>query len=79
MEENLGRIGTILTKFMLVQMIATTFETDKDITIEGSNYLQENILFLFQMEKNGPIIFNKVSQTMGFINTKQEDDQLRLL
>jgi hypothetical protein len=30
---------------------ATTFETDKDLTIEGSNYRQEHIFFVIPSEK----------------------------
>lgn len=58
---------------------ATTFETDKDITINGSKLSagKYSLFTLFQ-GKNVTVIFNKVAEQWGAFKYKVEDDALRI-
>ncbi|MBB1194345.1 DUF2911 domain-containing protein [Flavobacterium sp. SOK18b] len=59
---------------------ATTFETDKDITVEGSKLpAGKYSFFIIPNEKECTIIFNKVAKQWGAYKYKQEDDQLRVV
>lgn len=58
---------------------ATTFETDKTLTIEGKQ-LPAGIysFFVIPNEKESVIIFNKVSKQWGAYDYKESSDQLRV-
>nr|WP_314840404.1 DUF2911 domain-containing protein [uncultured Flavobacterium sp.] len=59
---------------------ATTFETDKDLTVEGSKLpAGKYSFFIIPNEKECTIIFNKVAKQWGAYKYKQEDDQLRVV
>jgi hypothetical protein len=59
---------------------ATTFETDKDITVQGSKLpAGKYSFFIIPNEKECTIIFNKVAKQWGAYKYKQEDDQLRVV
>jgi hypothetical protein len=59
---------------------ATTFETDKDLTVEGSKLpAGKYSFFIIPNGKECTIIFNKVAKQWGAYKYKQEDDQLRVV
>ncbi|QZK90389.1 Protein of unknown function (DUF2911) [Flavobacterium tiangeerense] len=59
---------------------ATTFETDKDLTVEGSKLPAGKYSFFIIPNGNEcTIIFNKVAKQWGAYKYKQEDDQLRVV
>jgi hypothetical protein len=59
---------------------ATTFETDKDLTVEGANLpAGKYSFFIIPNAKECTIIFNKVAKQWGAYKYKQEDDQLRVI
>lgn len=58
---------------------ATTFQTDKDITIDGSKLAAGKYsLFTIFAGKNVTVIFNKVAEQWGAFKYKMEDDALRI-
>lgn len=58
---------------------ATTFETDKDITIEGSKLPSGKYsFFVIPNEKNCVLIFNKEAKQWGAYKYKESEDQLRV-
>jgi len=58
---------------------ATTFETDKDLTIEGSKLpAGKYSLFVIPNEKECIIIFNKVAKQWGAYKYDKKEDQLRV-
>lgn len=58
---------------------ATTFETDKDLTIEGSKLpAGKYSFFVIPSEKECIIIFNKKAKQWGAYDYKEKDDQLRV-
>ena len=58
---------------------ATTFETDKDLTIEGSKLpAGKYSFFVIPNEKECVIIFNKEAKQWGAYKYKEKDDQLRV-
>lgn len=58
---------------------ATTFETDKDLTIEGSKLPAGRYsFFVIPNEKECIIIFNKKAKQWGAYDYKEKDDQLRV-
>ena len=59
---------------------ATTFETDKDLTIEGSKLpAGKYSFFIIPNDKECTIIFNKVAKQWGAYKYKQDEDQLRVV
>jgi Protein of unknown function (DUF2911) len=58
---------------------ATTFETDKDITVEGKALpAGKYALFTLADGDNWTIIFNKIWKQWGAFNYKEADDALRV-
>ncbi|MFV8465304.1 DUF2911 domain-containing protein [Flavobacterium sp. LB1P62] len=58
---------------------ATTFETDKDLTIEGFKLLAGKYsFFVMPKEKECVIIFNKEAKQWGAYKYKDKEDQLRV-
>jgi hypothetical protein len=58
---------------------ATTFETDKELTIEGSKLpAGKYSFFVIPNEKECIIIFNKEAKQWGAYKYKEKDDQLRI-
>jgi Protein of unknown function (DUF2911) len=58
---------------------ATTFETDKDITIEGSKLpAGKYSFFVIPNDKECVIIFNKEAKQWGAYKYKEKEDQLRV-
>ena len=58
---------------------ATTFETDKDLTIEGSKLpAGKYSFFVIPKEKECIIIFNKEAKQWGAYKYKDKEDQLRV-
>lgn len=58
---------------------ATTFETDKDLTIEGSKLpAGKYSFFVIPNEKECIIIFNKEVKQWGAYKYKEKEDQLRV-
>ncbi|WP_310560623.1 DUF2911 domain-containing protein [Flavobacterium sp.] len=58
---------------------ATTFETDKDLTIEGSKLPSGKYsFFVIPNEKECIIIFNKEAKQWGAYKYKEKDDQIRV-
>lgn len=58
---------------------ATTFETDKDLTIEGSTLpAGKYSFFVIPNEKDCVIIFNKESKQWGAYKYNEKEDQLRV-
>jgi len=58
---------------------ATTFETDKDLNIEGSKLPAGTYsFFVIPSEKECIIIFNKETKLWGSGKYKEEEDQLRI-
>jgi hypothetical protein len=58
---------------------ATTFETDKDLTIEGVKLpAGKYSFFVIPNEKECIIIFNKEAKQWGAYKYKEKDDQLRV-
>ncbi|MCI4443841.1 MAG: DUF2911 domain-containing protein [Lentimicrobium sp.] len=58
---------------------ATTFETDKDLIIEGSKLpAGKYSFFVIPNEKECIIIFNKEAKQWGAYKYKEKDDQLRV-
>ena len=58
---------------------ATTFETDKDLMVEGSKLpAGKYSLFIIPDEKGCVIIFNKVAKQWGAYDYKEKEDQLRV-
>ncbi|MFV8378738.1 DUF2911 domain-containing protein [Flavobacterium sp. LB3R33] len=58
---------------------ATTFETDKEITIEGSKLpAGKYSFFIIPNEKECIIIFNKEAKQWGAYKYKEKEDQLRV-
>ncbi len=58
---------------------ATTFETDKDLTIEGSKLpAGKYSFFVIPNEKECVIIFNKEAKQWGAYKYKEKEDQLRV-
>lgn len=58
---------------------ATTFETDKDVTIDGATLpAGKYALFTIWNGNDVTVIFNKTWEQWGAFNYKEEDDQLRL-
>lgn len=58
---------------------ATTFETDKDLTIEGAKLpAGKYSFFVIPNEKECVIIFNKVAKMSGTNNYDEKEDQLRV-
>jgi len=58
---------------------ATTIETDKDLTIEGSKLpAGKYSFFVIPSEKECVLIFNKVSKMSGTSNYDEKQDQLRV-
>lgn len=58
---------------------ATTFETDKELTVEGSKLpAGKYALFIIPSEKGCVIIFNKVAKQWGAYDYKEKEDQLRI-
>ena len=58
---------------------ATTIETDKDLTIEGSKLpAGKYSLFVIPGEKESVLIFNKVAKLSGTNNYNEKEDQLRV-
>jgi hypothetical protein len=58
---------------------ATTFETDKDITIEGAKLpAGKYSFFVIPNEKECVIIFNKEAKQWGAYKYKEKEDQLRV-
>lgn len=58
---------------------ATTFETDKDLTIEGSKLAAGKYsFFVIPNEKECILIFNKEAKQWGASKYKESEDQLRV-
>jgi len=58
---------------------ATTIESDKDLTIEGSKLpAGKYSFFVIPNEKECVLIFNKVAKMSGTSNYKEKEDQLRV-
>lgn len=58
---------------------ATTIETDKDLTIEGSKLpAGKYAFFVIPSEKECVLIFSKVAKQMGAYDYNEKDDQLRV-
>jgi hypothetical protein len=58
---------------------ATTFETDKELTIEDAKLpAGKYSLFVIPNEKDCVIIFNKVAKQWGAYKYKEKEDQLRV-
>ena len=58
---------------------ATTFETDKDLTIEGSKLAAGKYsFFVIPNEKECIVIFNKVAKQWGSTKYDEKEDQLRV-
>ena len=58
---------------------ATTFETDKDITIEGSKLpAGKYSFFVLPNEKECVLIFNKEAKQWGAFKYNEKEDQLRV-
>lgn len=58
---------------------ATTIETDKDLTIEGSKLpAGKYSFFVIPNEKECVLIFNKVAKMSGTNNYNEKEDQLRV-
>ncbi|MFV5686552.1 DUF2911 domain-containing protein [Flavobacterium sp. GB2R13] len=58
---------------------ATTFETDKELTIEGSKLpAGKYSFFVLPNEKECVIIFNKVAKQWGAYKYNHKEDQLRV-
>lgn len=58
---------------------ATTFETDKDVSIEGSKLpAGKYSFFVIPSEKECIIIFNKEAKQWGAYKYKEKEDQLRV-
>lgn len=58
---------------------ATTIETDKDLTIEGSKLpAGKYAIFVIPSEKECVLIFNKVAKQSGTYNYNEKEDQLRV-
>ncbi|MDR7211548.1 DUF2911 domain-containing protein [Flavobacterium piscis] len=58
---------------------ATTIETDKDLTIEGSKLpAGKYSFFVIPSEKESILIFNKVAKQSGTHNYDEKEDQLRV-
>lgn len=58
---------------------ATTFETDKEITVEGTKLpAGKYSFFVLPSEKESVIIFNKEAKQWGAYKYKQTEDQLRV-
>jgi hypothetical protein len=58
---------------------ATTFETDKEVTIEGSKLpVGKYSFFIIPNEKECVIIFNKEAKQWGAYKYKEKEDQLRV-
>jgi hypothetical protein len=58
---------------------ATTFETDKEVTIEGSKLPAGRYsFFVIPNEKECVIIFNKEAKQWGAYKYKEKEDQLRI-
>ncbi len=58
---------------------ATTFETDKDLVIEGSKLpAGKYSFFVIPNEKECVLIFNKIAKQWGAFKYKQTEDQLRV-
>jgi hypothetical protein len=58
---------------------ATTIETDKDLTIEGSKLpAGKYAFFVIPNEKECVLIFNKVAKQSGTYNYNEKEDQLRV-
>jgi hypothetical protein len=58
---------------------ATTIETDKDVTIEGSKLpAGKYAFFVIPNEKECVLIFNKVAKQSGTYNYNEKEDQLRV-
>jgi hypothetical protein len=58
---------------------ATTIETDKDLTIEGSKLpAGKYAFFVIPNEKECVLIFNKVAKQSGTYDYNQKEDQLRV-
>lgn len=59
---------------------ATTFETDKDLIIEGSKLpAGKYSFFVIPNEKECVLIFNKVVKQWGAYKYKESEDQLRVI
>jgi len=59
---------------------ATTFETDKDVTVEGKNLpVGKYAFFTIPGEKEWTIIFNKVPDQWGAFKYDQSQDALRVM
>ena len=58
---------------------ATTFETDKELTVEGSKLpAGKYSFFIIPNDKQCTIIFNKESKQWGAYKYKEKEDQLRV-
>ena len=58
---------------------ATTFETDKDLTVEGSKLpAGKYSFFVIPNEKDCVIIFNKEAKQWGAYKYNEKEDQLRV-
>jgi hypothetical protein len=58
---------------------ATTFETDKDLIVEGSKLpAGQYSFFVIPTEKECIIIFNKEAKQWGAYKYKEKDDQIRV-
>ena len=58
---------------------ATTFETDKELTVEGSKLpAGKYSFFIIPNEKECVIIFNKEAKQWGAYKYKEKEDQLRV-
>lgn len=58
---------------------ATTIETDKDLTIEGSKLpAGKYAFFVIPSQKECVLIFNKVAKQSGTYNYNEKEDQLRV-
>ncbi len=58
---------------------ATTFETDKEVTIEGSKLpAGKYSFFVIPNERECVIIFNKEAKQWGAYKYKEKEDQLRI-
>ncbi|TDD74904.1 DUF2911 domain-containing protein [Flavobacterium caseinilyticum] len=58
---------------------ATTFETDKELIVEGSKLpAGKYSFFIIPKEKESVVIFNKESKQWGAYKYKENEDQLRV-
>lgn len=58
---------------------ATTFETDKELTVEGSKLpAGKYSFFIIPNDKQCTVIFNKESKQWGAYKYKEKEDQLRV-